>query len=129
MGDRATFVIEQENGQSIYLYSHWGGEGMMDTVAHALNVARPRWSDESYATRIFISQIIGSEWSSETGYGLSTSFQDSEHSVPVVNFSKGNVRLIPWSYESKDFDINATPKFVMSLDVFVTKFSKTLVEV
>jgi hypothetical protein len=128
MGDRATFVIEQENGQSIYLYSHWGGEGMMDTVAYGLNIARPRWGDEGYATRIFISQIIANDWKDEAGYGITTYFCDSEHSVPVINFTKGTVRLIPHDYTST-FDINTKPKFEMSLDTFVKKFSKTLTSV
>ena len=125
MGDRATFVFEQEDGNAIYLYGHWAGEGMMANLATAIDKASVRWSDEPYATRICISQMIGNEWNQETGWGLSTYFCDSEHSVPVVNWKDQTVKLIPHSWDKK-FDMNAEPKFVMSFDSFVKKFSRSL---
>ena len=126
MGDRATFVFEQSDGNAIYLYGHWAGADMMDTLATALIAAMPRWDDESYATRIAISNIIDVEWKQETGWGLSTYFCDSEHSVPVVNFQTKTVRLLPHDWSST-FDINAEPKFVMGFQQFLDKFAKVLV--
>ena len=128
MGDRATFVFEQEDGNAIYLYGHWAGEGMMANLATAIDKASVRWSDESYATRICISQMIGNEWNQETGWGLSTYFCDSEHSVPVVNWKDQTVRLMPHSWDKK-FDMSVDPKFVMSFDSFVNKFAKVLTNV
>jgi hypothetical protein len=126
MGDRATFVFEQGDANSaIYLYGHWAGDGMMNTLATAIAKARPRWDDETYATRIVISQIIGNEWADETGWGISTYFCDSEHSVPVVNFQTQTIKLIPNSWDIK-FDINAEPKFIMPLEAFINKFAKHL---
>jgi hypothetical protein len=128
MGDRATFVIEQNDESVLYLYGHWAGDGMMDRLATALIAAEGRilMNDEVYAARIIISNLIGDDWRSETGWGLSTYFCDSEHSVPVVNLTNKTVRLLPHSWDAK-FDINAKPKFVMSIDAFVAKFSKVLV--
>ena len=126
MGDRATFVFEQENGDHIYLYGHWAGYEMMDTLATAIEAARPRWTDETYATRIAISNIIGNEWNEETGWGISTYFCDSEHSVPIVNWKDQSVRLYSHSWD-KPMNLNSTPKFAMGLDEFVNKFSKSLV--
>jgi hypothetical protein len=126
MGDRATFVFEQSDGNAIYLYGHWAGYEMMNRLATAIETARPRWNDESYATRIAISQLIGEEWNQELSWGISTYFCDSEHSVPVVSFKVQSVRLIPHSWDTK-FDIDAKPKFAMNFDNFISKFAKDLV--
>jgi len=134
MGDRATFVFEQSNGfeenngDAIFLYGHWAGEGMMANLATAIEKASPRWSDESYATRIAISQLIGNQWDQELSWGISTYFGDSEHSVPVVNWTKQTVRLLPHSWDKK-FDMNAEPKFVMGFEAFINKFAKSLTSV
>lgn len=128
MGDRATFVFEQKDGNAIYLYGHWAGEGMMATLADAMVFAwdRIQMDDEPYATRMMISNIIDVEWNQEYSWGLSTYFCDSEHSVPVVNFQTKTVRLLPYDWNST-FDINAEPKFVMGFQQFLDKFAKVLV--
>jgi hypothetical protein len=125
MGDRATFVIEQNEESTLYLYGHWAGQGMMANLSDALIAAHPRleMNDEVYAARIIISYLIGDDWPSETGWGLSTYFCDSEHSVPVVNLKSKTVRLLPHTWDTK-FDINATPKFTMSIQAFIDKFAK-----
>lgn len=129
MGDRATFVIETEDS-TLFLYGHWAGDGMMANLANALSAATNRilMDDQTYATRIIISYLIGDGWRSETGWGISTKFMDSEHSVPVVNLNSKSVRLLPYDY-SKPFDRAAIPKFVMDIDTFVKKFSKPLTTV
>ena len=131
MGDRATFVIEQNDATEdtpasvLYLYGHWAGHNMMANLADALIAAHPRlvMDDEVYAARIIISNLIGDDWRNETGWGLSTYFCDSEHSVPVVNLTNKTVRLLPHKWDTK-FDINAKPKFVMSIQAFIDKFAK-----
>ena len=129
MGDRATFVFEQKDGNAIYLYGHWAGEGMMATLADAMVFAwdRIQMDDEPYATRMMISNIIDVEWKQETGWGLSTYYCDSEHSVPVINVIDKTVRLLPCPGYGGEFDINAEPKFTMSLQQFLDKFAKVLV--
>jgi hypothetical protein len=131
MGNRATFVFEQEDGNAIYLYGHWAGDGMMDELAQALDHALPRigMGDETYATRICVSQLTRDYVDSETGWGLSTYFMDAEHSVPVVNFKTNSVRLVPYNFMNQGFDINAKPKFVMSIPQFIHKFAKARVGV
>jgi hypothetical protein len=72
MGDR--FVVgfrETKQSEPIWLYSHWGGSERTLDIAKALEQSQPRWSDASYATRIAISQIVGSHWEDETGFGVS----------------------------------------------------------
>lgn len=126
MGDRATFIFEQSDGNAIYLYGHWAGYEMMNSLANAIAVARPRWNDEAYATRIAISNIIGNEWDQETGWGISTYFCDSEHSVPVVSFKTQSVRLIPHDYLGA-FTLDREPKFSMGFEEFINRFAKFLV--
>jgi len=80
MGDRCTFIfaetlqapegVEHHDPIVTMLYSHWNGASRHEDLAHAIAKAVPRWNDPSYATRICVSQIIGGEWDSETGFGL-----------------------------------------------------------
>jgi hypothetical protein len=124
MGDRANFGFRQGNGDTIFLYGHWAGYGMMARLAQAIEVARPRWRDESYATRIAISNLIGDEWDQEYSWGISTYIGDNEHSVPVVEWCTERVILYPHDWSTGvDFD---NPKFVMDFDNFLAKFAKDL---
>lgn len=91
MGERANFGFRQENGDTIFLYGHWAGGNHFEKLALALHSARPRWDDEPYATRICISQIIGNEWSQETGWGIYTELMHNEYPVPIVDWKQGLV--------------------------------------
>lgn len=70
MGDRIVYTIRQDSNLSLNLYSHWGGYDRFISLASALQAAEPRWNDSSYASRIIISQLIGTNWNEETGFGL-----------------------------------------------------------
>lgn len=71
MGDRAVFGFRSSSLEpTIYLYSHWGGTTQERDLADALEAARPRWSDPSYATRIALSRLVGPTWDVETGFGV-----------------------------------------------------------
>jgi menaquinone-dependent protoporphyrinogen IX oxidase len=125
MGDRTNTVFRMADGSDIVLYQHWGGENMMHNLATALDAARSRWNDESYATRIIISNLIGDNWASETGYGISTTIQDNEHSVPVLDFSDNTVALYDFQFMSHGCELR-DQKFRMPFGEFVKKFSKVL---
>jgi hypothetical protein len=71
MGSRTEWIIKgDDSGSAVHLYSHWGGEDKFADTQRAIAKAMPRWSDTTYGVRIFISQIIGNEWDSETGFGI-----------------------------------------------------------
>lgn len=125
MGNRANFGFTAAEGEpTLFLYGHYAGYEMLNTLAQALDRARPRWNDEGYATRIAISQIVGDDWNGEYGYGLYINQTgDNEHSVPVVNWDTQTVSLYP--YFHGPFDPTVTPKFTMGLEAFIAKFSKT----
>lgn len=133
MGDRANFGFRQYNGETIVLYGHWAGHDMLAKLAVAVEAARPRWSDESYATRIAISRLVGNEWYAETGWGLSVNtILDNEHKIPIIDWSTGTFSLheeAPWS-ESTEYKVRGMqdePMFTMTLDSFVNKYSPSLV--
>ena len=125
MGDRANFGFRQTDGSVIYLYGHWAGHEMMARLADALIAAEPRWNDESYATRIAISTMIGEDWSQEYSWGISNHIGDNEHSVPVVSWQDKTVTLYPHTWE--DGVMFDSPKFVMDFQQFLDKFAKVLV--
>ncbi len=72
MGARTNFVIRTTKNPSedIVLYSHWGGDSSERDFAQAISKAMARWGDDSYFTRIIVSQLINEQWDSETGFGL-----------------------------------------------------------
>lgn len=103
MGARTNFELKDANG-SVWLYSHWGGDSKMEDLANALEKAEPRWNDIPYGMRIVVSQLIGSEWDSEYGYGIS-SYQSGEESYePVcVDFTNKIVSSDTFSLDFSSF--------------------------
>ena len=70
MGARCTFVFKTSEDHAVALYSHWGEDSMYPDLAAALEHARPRWNDESYATRMVISHLLQHNILDETGFGI-----------------------------------------------------------
>ena len=71
MGARINFVFkDREDKPAVVLYSHWGQDEWQRDLAMALDHARPRWSDESYVTRMIISYLIQDSILESTGFGI-----------------------------------------------------------
>ena len=108
MGSRTAWKIVTDNsGAATWLYSHWGGESKFEDTQNALVAAMPRWSDSSYGTRVFISNIVRENWSEETGFGITATlasaecpFEESYFSA-VIDFTAQRVSLgsMEWSFE------------------------------
>ena len=134
MGDRANFVFIDEKADAIVLYGHWAGYNMLSNLAEAVAKARGRWSDTSYATRIAVSQMVGDQWNSETGWGLQVNeISDNEHKIPVINWLDQT-----FSLHEEDSHSNTQNKvrgmkneaiFTMDLSAFVEKYSDALLPV
>ena len=131
MGDRANFGFRQSNGETIVLYGHWAGHDMLANLAEAVEAARSRWTDESYATRICVSHLVGADHTSTTGWGLSVnSILDNEHKIPLIDWSAGTFSLHEegsWDESNKVRGMQDEPIFTMTLDSFVNKYSRALV--
>ena len=122
MGDRANFGFRDSKEDIIFLYGHWAGHRMLENLADAVQAAEPRWNDESYATRIAISRLVGDEWTSETGWGLSVNtLADNEHKVPIIDWKNKTFTLM-------EEDL-MTEVFTMDLSRFVAKYSSQLIMV
>jgi hypothetical protein len=71
MGARINFVFkDSEEGPSVVLYSHWGQTEWQRDLAMAMQHAKPRMLDSSYATRMMISYLIQDSVLDETGFGI-----------------------------------------------------------
>ena len=128
MGDRANFGFVQPNGQTIVLYGHWAGEGMLGRLADAVIKARPRWNDPAYATRIAISQIIGDQWNEETGFGLHVNeISDNEHKIAIIDFTQQTFSLHEEdSFHNTDNVVRGMKNealFTMDLSTFCEKYA------
>jgi hypothetical protein len=79
----------------------------MSDLAYALNKAMPRikMGDTSYALRIAISNLIGPDWDSETGYGIFVGSEGGEEQYePVtVDFTNSTVIDSSGSHAIEDF--------------------------
>lgn len=100
MGARVNFIFNEDEtaigepaSPKVVLYSHWGADTWEVDLASALSVAEPRWDDASYATRIVISNLIGEQWKSETGFGIyaTTSMEDPWDLCVEIDFVKKTV--------------------------------------
>lgn len=91
MGDRANIRVVEEQGGTLYFYTHWSGTELPATLAVALDAGRGRWNDESYLSRIIFSRMVREDIDGETGYGLSTYRGDFEHEDLVVHMREQSV--------------------------------------
>lgn len=104
MGARTNFHFQQ--GENFFtLYSHWGGDSKIQDLAHAIAKAKPRWEDNGYASRIIVSQLIGNDWDSETGYGLYADENGGEESYQytLVNLNDNTVTVGQDTHSFQDF--------------------------
>lgn len=105
MGARTNWELTV-NGKSLFLYSHSGGETKFTDTQRALRNATPRLSmdDYPYSLRIFVSQIVGDEWSDSTGFGLSLVDEFEEHYAPAkIDFTKREITYNGITYKLWQF--------------------------
>lgn len=103
MGARTNFELKDSKG-SVWLYSHWGGDSKMTDLAAALEKAEPRWDDITYGLRIVVSQLIGNDWNSETGFGLSSYEAGEEGYEPIcVDFANKTINYEGVVYSYREF--------------------------
>jgi hypothetical protein len=94
MGNRANFGFKHADGNTVFLYSHWGGGSVFLDLANALRESAARINDEGYGTRMVISHIIGNDWHSQYNYGIYINqMGDNENPVPVVDFASQSVSV------------------------------------
>jgi len=126
MGDRANVGIRGTDGNTVYLYLHWGGYDRHETVAKALAHAMLRDEDESYFTRIFISRVIDTDWDKETGVGFSInklSAMGDGYDVPVYNFADKTISLHAEKWDSLGGYIDLERQQEYNRDEYLAEFA------
>ncbi len=89
MGDRGNIVVD-----GVYLYSHWGGNGLRKLLARSLERGKDRWGDPAYLTAIIFRDMIGDDLQGASGLGISTEQQDHEHPNLVVDTDARTVSVV-----------------------------------
>lgn len=108
MGDRANIVIREsygdlDNKEAVFLYGHWSGYELPETLREALASGRARWSDESYLARIVFEHMVKDASDRETGFGISTRLTDNEYDLLVL-FDRKVIRVPESVYRENGFE-------------------------
>lgn len=86
MGDRGNIKVFQRAGHSepVVIYSHWAGSELPEMVQTAL-AKKWRWDDPAYLTRIIYDECVGTDFGTESGWGITTYVMDENHPDLVVD--------------------------------------------
>lgn len=84
MGDRSNIKVTYEDGNSVFLYSHWDGKRNIEVVRDAL-LSGQRVTDSAYFTRILFEKMIDGDRLGTSGYGISTFMPDNDYGNPIVH--------------------------------------------
>ena len=101
MGNRGQVAIKGQGKGRVYLYTHWSGGELIDTVRRAM-ARRVRWEDAEYLTRIIFCEMVKGNETAETGFGIGLSKHgDSNNPLIVVDVATQTVKIgrsIPRSF-------------------------------
>jgi hypothetical protein len=85
-GEIAAAEGAPNNWDTIYLYTHWGAEGLEEILAKALEAGKGRWGDDPYLARIIFTHFTqDASLSDATGYGLSPYECDPQYPTLYVD--------------------------------------------
>jgi hypothetical protein len=111
MGDRANVLVKADDKDSgVYIYTHWSGEELPKLVQKAL-AKEWRWDDAQYLTRIIYDTVVGKEFGTETGFGISTQVGDGDDRVIEVNSDAETVKLNKKTYSFQEYVDLKNPKW------------------
>lgn len=92
MGDRVQVHVIGGYNHDIWLYAHWMGNDLIDTVRTAIT-KKWRWNDAEYLTRIIFNEMTrGSEFQ-EISFGIGNYQHGDVYRVVEVDVSNQQVRL------------------------------------
>jgi hypothetical protein len=113
MGDRANIVIRDEptwvkpamgSHEAVFLYGHWSGYDLPETLRKSLARSEQRWTDASYLARVLFEDMIGEARGNLTGYGIYSRLTDNEYDLLVLlPAEKRLVRLSEDRYKEHGF--------------------------
>lgn len=120
MGDRSNIVVQQSNGDRVFLYGHWMGEDSINIV-HNVLARGERLTDTPYLTRIIFCEMVKGDADGDTGYGISTTMCDNDgYPLIVIDPSEQMVWLEEHVWSDNSYR-ELTPK--SRFDMFVNASS------
>lgn len=94
MGDCANVKLVYGGSHSpIFLYTHWAGYCLPETVQAALVRGQDRWGDEQYLGRIIFCEMVKGDFKGNTGYGISPFCGDGDDRIVEVDIPNQRVRI------------------------------------
>lgn len=103
MGDRANLKFVEDDGGTLFFYSHWGGPEMVRTWLHRALSKRERWNDSQYLAAIIMREVVRDNLDETTGVGLSTQIGDNSHEILTADFDTQTVTLDDKSWTFEEF--------------------------
>lgn len=84
MGDRGNIIIK-DGDSKVFLYTHWAGYRVADTIRKALKRGKDRWGDGQYLGRIMFCELVPKEkWEETTSYGISSTMGDGFEGADIM---------------------------------------------
>ena len=126
MGDRVNLGIKTSNGNTVFLYLHYGGMDRHEILAEAISHAMLRENDESYFTRILVSRVISTDWDKQTSVGLSInelSTMGDGYDVPVYNYTDKTISLYQEDWETGTGGVATYASEVYNRDEYLAKYA------
>lgn len=94
MGDRGNIIVK-DGESTVYLYTHWTGSDLPETLKGALSRGKDRWDDGLYLTRVIFQDMIGND-KDITGFGISSVYGDGGTDLRV-DIDKQTVDGVPFA--------------------------------
>jgi len=98
MGARSNIQMKYSDGNSVYIYSHWGG-GKDGSLRQDLSRAigrKERWDDEMYMAAIILREVLRDNLDKDTGYGVQPYPGEESYSTTVVDLDARTVDGVPF---------------------------------
>lgn len=102
MGDRANVLIKSKGRKGVYLYPHWSGSALPAQVAGALK-KKERWNDEQYLNRIIFCEMVKSNLSETTGFGITGYVGDGDDRIIRIDVDTQKITMNGEVYSFSDF--------------------------
>jgi hypothetical protein len=97
MGMRRNIELKYEDGNKIYLYTHWGAEELREDLKLALIRGKSRWDDPAYLARIIFAEMMHEDISGLAGLGIAPYETDPEFPTIAVDVQDQTVDGLPFS--------------------------------
>ena len=99
MGARTNAQLKYSDGNSIYIYSHWGGgeNGSLRQDIRRAIARRERWEDEMYMAAIILREVFRDNLNDSTGHGVQPYPGEESYKTTVIDLDKRTIDDIPFS--------------------------------